>query len=119
MRWYAAHLIMVAKFKDKCQDKYPIWENVILLSANSDDEALSKAEKRGKEDESGSESEFLWEGRPAIWTFVGVRKLIECVDTDTRPGDGTEITYSELELGSEDALAKLVAGEPVIVNYQE
>jgi len=30
MSWYAASVIMYTKFKDGKQEKYPIWENVIL-----------------------------------------------------------------------------------------
>ena len=49
--WYAASIIMLVKFKDGNQDKYPVWENVILIKASSDDEAIKKAEKEGREKE--------------------------------------------------------------------
>lgn len=49
--WYAASIIMLVKFKDGNQDKYPVWENVVLIKASSGDEALELAEKRGREEE--------------------------------------------------------------------
>jgi hypothetical protein len=110
---------MVTKFKDGVQDKYPVWENVLLVEAESFDGALEKAEIRGREDEGDSGGTYLWESRPATLVFAGVRKVIECKNANHPPGDGTEITYSEMEVENEDALTKLVNGEPVIIKYEE
>lgn len=55
MNWYAAHAIMYMKFKDRQQEKYPLWENILLIAAESDEEALAKAVVRAKEDEGDSE----------------------------------------------------------------
>ncbi len=66
--------------------------------------------------------------RPAVWVFAGICKLIQCQDTTTtkeirmEEGEsvhGTEITYSELEVGTADDLQKLVNGEAVTVLYVE
>jgi hypothetical protein len=119
MAWYAAHAIMSVKFTDGNQDKYPIWENIILIKADSDAEALEKAKKRAKQDESSSIPDFTWKGRSASWVFAGIRKLIACVDSESRPKDGTEITYSEMELDTAEDLFKLVNGQPVTISYQE
>ncbi len=118
MPWYAAHTIMRVKLKEHQQDQYPIWENVILIEANSDDEALSKAQERGKEDEIQSD-DFTWEGHPAILTFEGVRKIIDCQEKNDFPRDGTEITYSQMLVASEEALLQLVEGKSIIVQYDE
>jgi hypothetical protein len=117
MSWYAAHTIMYVKFKDGRQTTYPFWENIILIEADSDEEAMSSAIARAKEDTGDSDGTFTWEGRPATWCFAGVRKLVECEDADNKPGDGTEITYLEMEVDGEESLARLVNGEPVIVRY--
>jgi len=118
MAWYAAHAIMFAKFVDENQDKYPIWENIILIKANSDEEALKKAHIRAKEDESQIEGDFTWEGRSASWVFAGIRKLITCVDSELRPKDGTEITYSEMEIDTVENLSEFVDGNSVTVVYR-
>ncbi|MEE3716542.1 DUF4288 domain-containing protein [Tumidithrix elongata RA019] len=117
MTWYIAHSIMYVKFKDGIQDKYPIWENMILIEASSSDDAWDKAKIRAKEDEDSEENESLWEKRPAIFVFAGIRKIVECLDPENRPTHGTEVTYSEMELDSFDSLSKFLKGEEVLVKY--
>jgi hypothetical protein len=93
-RWYAAHLIMYVQFKKHVQRTYPVRENVVLIRADSAEEAFEKAERRGKEDEGDSSGTFTWGGKPATWVFGGVRKLMKCgADEKERPNDGTEVTY--------------------------
>jgi hypothetical protein len=117
MTWYAAHSIMYVRFKDGNQDKYPIWENVILIEASSDDEAWDKAKIRAKEDEDEKGSESFWDDRPAMIIFAGIRKIVLCLDPEDRPTHGTEITYSQMELDSFDSLSKFLKGEEVSVKY--
>ncbi|WP_019502219.1 DUF4288 domain-containing protein [Pseudanabaena sp. PCC 6802] len=120
MTWYAAHAIMYVKFKDGNQDKYPIWENAILIEASSSDEAWEKAKIRAKEDEDDGENprgESLWEGRPFIFVFAGIRKIVSCVDEENRPTDGTEIAYSQMELPDLDSLSKFLKEEEVFLRY--
>ena len=119
MAWYAAHIVMSVRFKDGNQDSYPFWENIILIEAASDEEAERKAGKKGRESEGDSSGSFQWNDRPATWVFAGVRKIIACEDSGDRPGDGSEITYSEMAVDSQEALDKLVKGEPVAVRYEE
>jgi hypothetical protein len=40
MKWYAAHLVMFVQFKKHRQGSYPIWENIVLIKARSDQEAF-------------------------------------------------------------------------------
>ena len=54
-------------------------------------------------------------GHPSRIVFGGVRKVTFCEDPDTRPTDGTEISYNELLLRSESAIKKLVAGKSMPV----
>jgi hypothetical protein len=119
MGWYAAHAIMYVKFADGNQDRYPIWENIILIEANSDEQALDLAEKRAKEDESETEDDFTWEERPAFLVFAGIRKIISCNNPENQPTHGTEISYSQIEVNTEEELSKLAKGETVIVKYEE
>lgn len=132
MTWYAAHIISYVRFLDGNQDKYPIWENIVLIEAESPDEAYEKAKKIGQDHYDGTATgsgNLRWDGRPGVWVFAGIRKVIRCQDTTAtevtrieegeRPIHGTEITYSELEVSSEEALTKLLNGDPVIVLYEE
>ena len=117
--WYAAHLILYVKLKDHAQRNYPIWENIVLIKARSEEEAFAKAEARGKEEEGDDGGTFRWAGKPARWVFAGVRKLTLCEDAEKRPDDGTEVSYTELEVDSEQAVRKLVRGQSVAVTYKE
>lgn len=117
MSWYAAHAILYVKLKSGRQETVPFWENIYLIGADTEEEAMVKAIERAREDEGDSRSTFTWAGRPAAWCFAGIRKLVECESPDSQPGNGTEITYLEMEVDSEDALTRLMNGEPVEVWY--
>ncbi len=117
MNWYAAHAVMYIKFKDRQQEKYPLWENILLIAAESDEEAQAKAVARAKEDEGDSEGTFTWEGLPATWCFGGIRKLVTCESEDGRPTEGTEITYLEMEANNQADFERFMAGEPVTMKY--
>jgi hypothetical protein len=119
MTWYAASVIMYIKFKKEEQEKYPLYENVFLIQAESDNEAIEKARKRGMEDEGDSNGTYSYEGRAATLVFAGVRKIIKTQGAEERPTDGTEITYSEMEVDTQETLFKLANGEPVVVRYEE
>ncbi len=117
--WYAAHLILYVKLKEHSQRHYTVWENIVLIKARTEEEAFTKAEQRGKKDEGDDGGTFRWDGKPAQWVFAGVRKLALCEDPERRPDDGTEVSYTEMEVASEQAVRKLVAGQPVAVKYRE
>ncbi len=124
MTWYAAHIILLTKFLDGVQDSYPIWENVVLINADTPDEAYAIADKKGEAEASvGSHSH---NGRPAVWVYAGTRKLNECLeyfDPAERVPDGTEeygteVTYSSFVLPDEEAMQKLLANRDVTVLYE-
>ncbi len=117
MNWYIAHVIMVVKFKDGVQDSYPIWENLILIGSETDEEAIKIATERAKQDEGDCDGSFTWNKRPATWCFAGIRKLMSSEDFDERPTNGTEVSYIEMVVDKEEDFKKLVNGEPVLVQY--
>lgn len=117
--WYAAHILLYVKRKDSSGGKTPVWENVVLIKAASEEEAFAKATQRGKADEGDDNGTFQWGGKPAQWVFAGIRKLTLCEDPEKRPADGTEVSYTEMEVESEQAVAKLLKGKPVSVTFRE
>jgi hypothetical protein len=119
MKWFAAHVVMVVKFKGQKQSHYPVWENIVLLSAASEDEAFAKAEEYGRLEEGDEDGTFHWGGEPACWAFAGVRKLTECAVVDNRPDDGSEITFNEFEVDSQQALERFVAGRSTSVKSND
>jgi hypothetical protein len=123
MMWYGAHIVMAVRYDDPAdQTDYPVWENVVLVRADSDEKALQKAEEIGRAGEDDGSERLRWDGKPARWVFAGVRKLIECRtpdDPQDRLRTGTEVTYSQLILDSRETLQKFVKGDPVPVLYEE
>jgi hypothetical protein len=118
--WYAAHLLFYVKLKHKRQTRYPVWENIVLISARTEEEGSAKAEQRARNDACISPDEsFTWGGQPAKWVFGGVRKLTLCMDAHKRPGDGTEVTYLEWQAPSWQALQKLIRGESASVRIDD
>jgi Domain of unknown function (DUF4288) len=115
MQWYAAHIILYVKLKQKAQQRYTFWENIILIKAASEEEAWNKAERRGRGQAGDDDGTFRWGGEPAEWVFAGVRKLTLCEDEESRPSDGTEVSYLEMEVDSKTALSRLLNGHPVRV----
>jgi hypothetical protein len=118
-QWFAAHLILYVKLKDRPQKSLPVWENIVLIHAETEEEAFEKAERRGAQEAGDDGGTFRWGGKPAEWVFAGVRKLTLCQDADERPRDGTEISYTEFSLASQEALEKLVNNEPVGLRLRE
>lgn len=120
MTWYAAHLIEYFKIKEGYQDTFPVWENVILLRANSSAEALKLARQIGEENHKIPDDSWRVDDKPAIHVFLGIRKVVECDiddsnDPNTFPNSGTEITYIKMQLATEDDVQKLVRGDSVTV----
>jgi len=117
--WFAAHIIMWVKYTKHKQKSFPLWEDVVLIKAQSEKEAFAKAEARGQRLAGKGDATFTWGGKPAMWVFGGVRKVTTCDDPEERPDDGTEITYTQMRVRSPEALRKLLEGEPVGVQYIE
>ncbi|MBX9581845.1 MAG: DUF4288 domain-containing protein [Gemmataceae bacterium] len=121
---YAAHIIMAVRYRDPPQDTIPLYENVVLVEAETGEEAERAAEEYGRAEAADPDPSFRWGDRPAYWEFAGVRKLIEFRESMPEfDGDPvlarTEMTYSQMRVRSEDDLKKLVEGEPVEVVYEE
>jgi hypothetical protein len=117
--WFAAHIILYVKYTKHPQKTYPLWENVVLIKAQSEQEAFAKAEAHGQRMAGNEKRAFTWGGKPARWVFGGVRKVTACEDSEKRPDDGTEITYTQMRVRSFEALKKMVEGQPVGVQYIE
>ena len=124
MTWYAAHIILYTKFLDGVQDTYHVWENVILINAETLDKAFAIADAKGEAE--AKVEEHTHDGRPAAWVYAGVRKMNECIEhfdpEECVPGGmeehGTEVTYSSFILPDEDALQRLIANRDVSVLYE-
>ena len=117
MTWYAAHIIMAVKYKKGVQRRFPVWENVVLIHAASEEQAFAKADAIGLRDASDDDGAMHWGGRLARWEFIGVRKLTECALLAERPSDSDEVTYHELEFNSAAAVERYAKGQAVEVRH--
>ena len=108
---------MYVRFKDGLQDRYPVWENVLLIQASTHKLAAEMAQEIAKREEGDSDGSFRWSDRPAERVFAGIRKTVEMSHEGEGLGHGDEVTYSEFVLANEEALRALVGGEEVSVRY--
>ena len=120
-KWYAAHLIEYAKFRDGVQDYYPFYENVVLIEADSPEEAWDKAEQFGKDNEFDDTS-LTWNDRLAQMSFAGVRKIVALSPgeaLDGSPKHGTDLTYSLMVIDEEEDFRNFLNNQPADVHYEE
>lgn len=122
MTWYTASIVISCRLKEGRQDVFPVYENFTLFEAASRKEAFDKAVRYAKE-YAEIDDQLQLNGKPAYWKFEGIRKLIEIrnhlsdeLDAD-RPENGVEVSYSYMEVGSEEDIRDLANGKPVEVRY--
>ena len=108
MPWFAASAVMYCRFKDGRQAPTPVWENILLVEAADDQTAWKLAESRARQDEGDSSGSMTWGGRPAEWTFAGIRQLLTVTRDPMKAaetlGHGDEITFTEFMLPDLDAV---------------
>jgi hypothetical protein len=109
--WYCAHIVMRMRYRVGPQQPLFLMENIVLLQAPTPEEARIQATTRGHLDSNEDDPTFTCDDRPAYWEFAGVRQLISCDDEDDRPASGTEVTYLEYRVESEDDIARLLSGQ--------
>jgi len=122
MTWYTASIIISCRLKEGKQDVFPVYENFTLFEASSRKDAHEKAIQYAKE-YAEIDDQLKLSGKSAYWKFEGIRKLIELrdhlsyeLDVD-KPNNGVEVSYSYMEVNSEDKLKDLATGNAVIVRY--
>ncbi len=119
--WYCAHAIFY--YECEGQDSILVHENVYLLSADSEEQALDNAKALASEYEDLSGRLMGDDGKPSLYRFAGIRKLISVeTDEDTAEGrlhSGVEVTYSVMAVDTLDQVRRLARGDGVEVLYQE
>ena len=119
--WYCAHAIFY--YESEGQESFLVHENVYLISADSDEQALADATAlaAGYEDLSGRLMGD--DGEPSFYRFAGIRRLIPvAADDDVAEGglpSGVEVTYSVMAVDTLDHVQHLASGDAIEVLYQE
>ncbi len=122
MSWYTVSIIISCRLKGYDQGVFPVYENFTLFEADSSKQAYEKAKKYAEEYVAIDDNLRL-NGKPAYWKFEGIRKIIEIrdhlsdeLDVDL-PHNGVEVSYSYMEVNSEQELMKLANGDAVVIKY--
>lgn len=120
--WYCAHAIFYYSYPG--QSNFLMHENIYLIDAVDESEAMLKAGVIANEHEDLSEDGHLEvNGNKAQYRFAGIRKLIEVeLDSETASGklhDGVEATYSILEVETMSEVKRFAAGEMLSVLFRE
>ena len=93
-------------------------ENIYLILAGNDDEAMAEAKRIAKETE---DKEMFYDDRPAQILFKGIRKVIG----EASPllpkvlKHGEELTYSKYEVKTAGQVEALARGDEITVIYEE
>lgn len=119
MPWFAAHAILYFQVKEGVQDSYLVHENVLLIEAETSDQAWVVAADLARQEEGDDSGTLRIGGRPARRMFGGIRKIVSVLHRgmEAQPGNGDEITYSEFSLTDRSALDRLIEGVDVDVRY--
>jgi Domain of unknown function (DUF4288) len=109
--WYLSREIIYFEFADQTdQDEYQVWENLILINAQSPEEAYQKALKHGFY----SEGEVTMDGRKGRSRFKGLKTLVPVYEDIE---DGAEIEWLEYVVGK-DRLESLVKPKENLPAFQ-
>lgn len=126
MQWYCAHVLLNVERAVRRQHIFRVYEYRYLILAATPDEAQQQAEDRARM-HSEHTGVFTWAGKEARLTYLGLRKLIECI-ADTPGGRWTGRTplAKDIEAGcsifyvkGRKRLALLADGESVEVCYYD
>ena len=112
MIWYAAHIVMQMVLDNK--NDVLAWENIVLIHAQTVEDAYSKADAAGRAGEGNSNGTMEWDGVPARMVYRGTRRLVNIsssTDIENSPSDGCEVTYMQLEFESDEALENFMVGD--------
>ncbi|MSU80681.1 MAG: DUF4288 domain-containing protein [Gemmataceae bacterium] len=58
--WYAAHILMYVKRKKPAAGPISVWENIVLIKADSEEEAFAKAERQTRRRRRGRHIPMGW-----------------------------------------------------------
>ena len=111
IKWYISYEILVFEKDDtKLQTAFLVWENLILIEADSPEEALDKAISHGKL----SGEELLIDDEKGYCRFKGIRKLVPIYDELV---DGVEIEWHEFE-STKDQLRRMIPPKKKLQAFQ-
>lgn len=112
---------------DGDQDEYPVWEDIHLIWAMTEEEAWSKADAIGEQEQTPAEDKgATYNERPARLRFAGIRRLCETPDLIEGPTteeiiqafDGKEVAYVEFIVPDKDTVERMLARRDCTVTLE-
>jgi len=121
MPWFAAHAIMYFRLKSGVQQRYHVWENVLLVEAADSRQAWDRGRELARRDEGDDDGSLCIDDEPCELILGGLRKVVEVshAGLEDVPKHGDEISYSKFEVADGDALRRLIDGDEAAVVYVE
>lgn len=100
---------------------FMVFEQFVLFAARSAKEAISRAKTHAKVLES-LDDDLSLNGHPAVWKFIGIRKVEEIPNTSlkasrTELATGIEISHSIFYVTGKKRLSDLARGKRVPILY--
>lgn len=99
-KWYVAELVMECRIEGEPHNVVHV--NIVLVRANSPEEAFKKAEELGRE---GEDSYLNYTNQKTVWTYHGLRDLNVIHDELEH---GAELMFEEKIDISEDAVQDMI-----------
>src|SRR5258706_13878706 len=95
VKWYLSYEILYYELTPpSAQERYTVWENLVLIKADSPEEAYEKAMKHG----SLSEGQVKRGDQTAACRFKGLKNLIKIYEEIE---DGAQLEWKEYEMSKE------------------
>lgn len=124
MKWFSASVIMYAKVDNDEHESIPVWENIILIEAESFEDAHKIAQSKAILDASNPDQTLTYDDKPCKILYGGIRKIIECSNDDIEDDNpsetissGTELSYSQFIVKNTNDLNKLINNDDVYLYY--
>ena len=116
MTWFGVSIVSVIEFREGVQSEFPVFEDIYLFEAKSDEELQDKVKSQMQIIDAAGECSYC--DRPAVLRCVGVRKIRSVYreaspDQEGPPGDRSEISHSFFISSSKEDVDLFTAGKAV------
>lgn len=122
MKWFSVSFISTI-ICTSSQNEYPVFEDIILIGADSEAELQGKIKVQGELINKAGAEGITYNNEAAKQIFLGVRKIRAIYNTggdslnNAPPDDGCELTHSFYIVPSFSDAEKIASGNAVEVRY--
>lgn len=123
MKWFSVSFISAIVCNKNNQEDFPVYEEIILIGANSEIDLQEKIKAHGELIDKAGQNGITYNSEIARKIFLGVRKIRAIYNfggdslNNSPPDNGCELTHSFYIASSMEEAQKLANGESVTVRY--